>query len=213
MKDRLGDLLVKCGAITVRQLESAHETQKKVGGKLGVILVKLRHIAENDLVVALADQLELPCLRLKDLVVSPAVSALLDVELLEKHMILPIRRDQDTLMLAMADPLDCPILDEVRFLTGLRIEIAVAGHSEIQKAIDYYCHSRPCKELEEAEKAFRASSVKSMSGRGTSPQGIAAKNADTPDAAKLEALVDLLVEKNIIRREELEERLGHGKQV
>jgi hypothetical protein len=116
-------------------------------------------------------------------------------------------------MLAMADPLDCTVLEEVRFLTGLRIEQSVASHSEIQKAIDYYCHSRPCKELEEAEKAFRASSVRSLSGRGEGSERAVLRDDRAPVRARLDALVDLLAEKNIIRREELEERLGRGKQV
>src|SRR3990170_1570185 len=129
MGDRLEDMLVKTKLVSEAQLIAALETQKQVGGKLGVLLVKLRYVTEEKLVACLGEQLNLPVLQLKDLVVSPQVSALLDVEVLEKHQMVPIRRTEDALALAVADPLDLNAIEEVRFLTGLRTDLAVAARS------------------------------------------------------------------------------------
>jgi type IV pilus assembly protein PilB len=190
----LGDMLLKVNLINESQLKMALETQKQVpGSKLGAVLVKLRYVQEDKLSAVVGEQMNLPVLGLKDLVVSPRVSSLLDLEVMEKKTVLPIRRTEDTLLVAAADPLDYGALDEVRFLTGLRTETAVASRTNIQKAIDYYFHGRPCKELQEAE-ALRKDET------GKSSAGGAVKASPT---VVLQALVELLISKKVVTRDEL----------
>ena len=210
MSDKLGEMLVKGGVITAAQLEAARETQRQVGGKLSVVLVKLRSVPEERLVEFLSAHMNLPKLTLRELVVSPKVSALLDVEVLEKHNVLPISRTEDALVLAASDPLDYNAIDEVRFLTGLRTDLAVAARSNIQKAIDYYCHARPCAELQEAEQVRRATS----DGKGPQDSGAQSgmrQSLRVPPAKVLQGLVDLLVDKKVIAREELAARVTRTK--
>ncbi|MBI3831918.1 MAG: hypothetical protein HY291_20520 [Planctomycetes bacterium] len=204
MSDKLGEMLLKANLITESQLRTALDTQQQVGGKLGVILLKLRYLPEDTMVSFLGKQLNLPTMQLKDLVVSPKVSALMDVELLEKHQMLPIRRKDDVLILAVADPMDYNAADEVRFLTGLRTELAVASRSNIQKAIDYYFHGLPCPDLASADEEVRTSGEHAAvsGGRGA---------VRLPPAQVLQALVDLLIEKKVIQKEELAAKLGKAK--
>ena len=201
----LGDMLVKAGLINESQLKMALETQKQIppGSKLGAILVKLRYVQEEKLANVLGEQLNLPVLGLKDLVVSPRVSSLIDLEVMEKKTLLPIRRTEDTLLLAAADPMDYTALDEVRFLTGLRTETAVASRSNIQKAIDYYFHGRPCKELQGAEAAR-----KEETGRAGGAAGGAVKASPT---VVLQALVEVLIAKKVVTREELMDFVNRSK--
>jgi hypothetical protein len=122
----------------------------------------------------------------------------LDVEVLEKHHLLPLRLAGDTLFVAAEDPLDLDGLDEIHFLTGLRVEPSVASHADILKAIDYYCHNRPCPEIQEAEKAAGLPSGIHGAVKGetrASPQGV------------LQALTDLLIEKKVITQQELLKKL------
>lgn len=198
----LGDLLVKGQQITESQLKMAQETLKQVAGaKLGTILIKLRYIDEDKLASFLGRQLNLPVMQLKDLVCAPQVSALIDLEVMEKKMVLPIRRTEDTLLVAAADPLDYNAIDEIRFLTGLRPETAVSTRTNIQKAIDYYFHGRPCGELQAAETTHRASGEQPDAQRGA--QGLAASPTEV-----LQALVELLISKGVVTRDELTGRLG-----
>lgn len=205
MSDKLGEMLLKANLLTEAQLKAALETQQQTGGKLGAIILKLRYVPEDTLVTFLGQQLGLPTLHLKDLVVLPKVSALMDVELLEKHQILPLRRKDDVLLLAVADPMDYNAVDEVRFLTGLRTELAVASRTNIQKAIDYYFHGLPCPELASADLEVRTS------GEHAAVTGGTRVGVRVPPAHVLQALVDVLIDKKIITQAELAAKLGQPK--
>ena len=194
----LGEMLVKGQQITESQLKMAQETQKQVSGsKLGTILVKLRYIDEDKLASFMGTQLNLPVLQLKDLVCSPQVSALIDLEVMEKKMVLPVRRTEDALLVAADDPLDYNAFDEIRFLTGLRTETAVATRTNIKKAIDYYFHARPCEELKASEAARRTAVDEASKESGTT----------AGPTQVLQALVELLIAKGVVTREELTGRL------
>jgi len=199
---KFGELLLRKKRITEAQLKTALEMQQKIGGKLGTIVVKLGYLTENQLSEYLAEELKVPLLNLKDLVVQPRVSQLLDLEVLEKKHLLPIRRIGDGLLVATVDPLDLDSLDEVHFITGLRVEPAVASRASILKAIDYYFHGQPCPELQAAEKAAGASSA-----------GLTAAKGETRVApqAVLQALTELLIEKKVITQEELLKKVAGRK--
>lgn len=210
MSEKLGEMLMRAGLVSEAQLKTGIETQKQVGGKLGTLLVKLRYIPEERLVNFLGRELNLPVLSLKHLVVSPQVSALMDVEVLERHLILPLSKGEDGLRLAMADPLDFEAIDEVRFLTGMNVRAEVASRTNIQKAIDYYCHGQDCQEIKEAEKA-QAEARKSGAAEPAVAGGASVPLGGASPTATLQALVDLLVEKRVIGREELSAKLARIK--
>lgn len=198
MSDKLGELLVAHNVITEAQLKTALETQKQIGGKLGIILTKLRYVSEDQMTEFLAKHLNLKALKLKDLVVYPSVSALIDAEVLERKQVLPLRRAGETLVVAAADPLDLENLDELTFLTGLRIEPAAASRTNILHAIDYYFHGKACPEIQAAEKELGVAS-------GLHPS-VKAETRAEPQAV-LQGLVELLIEKKLITQEELLKKL------
>ncbi len=200
MSQKLGEMLVANKVISEAQLARALSTQKQVGGKLGIILAKLRMVSEEQLTAFLATQLKLPVLGLKELVMHPDVSSLVDVELLERHQLLPIQRTHGMLLVAVADPLDFDGVDNLVFVTGLLVETALASRGNIIKAIDYYCHGRPCPEIETAEKKLGIKTELSPAAAGTraAPQAV------------LQAVVELLIEKKIITRQELLAKLSVG---
>lgn len=200
MSLKLGEMLVSNKVITEAQLSKALETQQQVGGKLGVIITKLRFLSEEQIAKFLGEQLKIPVLDLKDLTVQKDVSMLVDAEVLQKHLVLPIRRTKDSLQVAAVDPMDLDGLDELSFLTGLKIEPAVATRSNVGKAIEYYFRGKACPELQAAEKAKgivsgEHSAIKDGSTRA-SPQAV------------LQALTELLIEKKIITQEELLNRVA-----
>ena len=204
MSDKLGEMLLKGKLLTESQLKTATDTQKQVGGKLGAILVRLRMIPDDKLVQFLGSQLGLPVLTLKELAVSRKVSALMDVEVLEKHQMLPIRKQEDELLVAVSDPLDYDAIDDVRFLTGLRTKVAVATRADIQKAIDFYFHGLPCTELSQADDAVKSGEYPATAGGGRT-------GVRVPPAQVLQALVDLLIEKKVIQRDELAAKVSRFK--
>jgi hypothetical protein len=225
MEDKLGEMLVKAGLITEAQLRTALETQKEVGGKLGAILVKLRMIKERKLVEFLAQQLSLPIVELKELVMPSNVSMLVPQEVIERYEVLPIGRTENVLRLAMADPLDYAGLDEVRFLTGLYVDSVIAARSDILKAIGHYFHGEICPEIEAYETATRKAKAPVRVGPppkqggalqpvvpkagSQAPSGAAsgqpapAIDRKVPPEEMIRALTQILIEKKIITLDEL----------
>lgn len=222
MEDKLGEMLIKAGLISESQLRVALDTQKETGGKLGAILVKLRMIKERQLAEFLGKQLSLQVLSLKDLVMPSNVSMLVPQEVIERYEVLPVGRTENVLRLAMADPLDYAALDEVRFLTGLYVDSAVAARSDIQKAIGHYFHGAPCLEIEASDRATRkakqpvgigpAEPAKPATVRPVTPIGDPRPGDLAGVSAEeiVRSLVDILLEKKIVTREELIARISKG---
>jgi general secretion pathway protein E len=135
---RLGEMLIERRLISQEDLDKALELQKERGDKLGKTLVDLGFIAMRDVLAALSDQLSLPLVTIDG---PPAVSAETDAlspRFLRQFRVLPIGREDHTLTLAMADPLDFETLSSVRNFTGLKINPVLAPEQEILDAIDKY---------------------------------------------------------------------------
>ena len=138
LKERLQEILIRDQIITSAQLEAAIEEQKKFGGELSKILVKLNFITEDQLTNLLSEGLGLPLMNIARLKVPPEVVQLVPQDVAIKYKILPIARIGDHLTLAMVDPLDIFALDNVKALTGLVVNPVVGRTKDIVKAISQY---------------------------------------------------------------------------
>jgi type IV pilus assembly protein PilB len=136
----LGELLLRAGVITEEQLRKALAEQKKWGGKLGQVLVDLNFLDEGLLVKALSKQLNLPRMDFEGITIPPEALELLDAEFANKRQVLPVSFDKDKkqLVVAMSDPGDLGLVDEIKFKTGCRIKVAVAGDRALARAIQQY---------------------------------------------------------------------------
>ncbi len=138
MSSRLGELLVRENLITLDQLRRAQEEQQKTGKRLGYSLTKLGFIAENDLVEFLSKQYGVPSINLSEFEIDPEVVKLVPEEVARKHMVMPVDRQGASLIVAMSDPSNIFAIDELKFLTGLNIEVVVASEVAIEEALDRY---------------------------------------------------------------------------
>src|SRR5689334_15791966 len=135
---RLGEILIERKLITNEDLERALELQKERGDKLGKTLVDMGFIAMRDVLAALSDQLAVPLVSIDG---PPAVSTeteALSPRFLRQFRCLPMGRDDHTVTLAMADPLDVETVSAVRNCTGLKVRTVLAAEQEILDAIDKY---------------------------------------------------------------------------
>jgi hypothetical protein len=144
---RLGELLLRAGVITEDQLRSALAEQKKWGGKLGTLLVDLNYLDEEMLVKALSKQLGLPRVDFSGLVVQPQAVKKLEADFADQRQVLPIHLDvaKGNLMVALADPDNLGLVDEIAFRTGCRVKVAIAGEKALATAIrdNYYGDNVP----------------------------------------------------------------------
>jgi general secretion pathway protein E len=135
---RLGEILIERKLITEEDLTRALELQKERGDKIGKTLVDMGFIAMRDVLAALSDQLGVPLVSIEG---PPAVSSETDAlspRFLRQFRCLPVGREDHTVVLAMADPLDVETVAAVRSCTGLKVSTVLAAEQEILDAIDKY---------------------------------------------------------------------------
>ena len=138
MADRLGELLVKKNYITTEQLQKALEEQKSAGGRLGSSLVRLGYAKEDTLLSFLSEQYRVPSVNLSKLEINPNVIKLIPSSIVKKYFIIPINRVGTKLTLAMVDPSNLTVIDEVEFITGFNVEPVIASENKIIDAIKIY---------------------------------------------------------------------------
>jgi type IV pilus assembly protein PilB len=152
---KLGELLIKEGLIDAGQLEKAMSVQRQEGGRLGEVLVKLGMIKEERVVAALGKQLNIPYFSLGTGMLKPAIDQglerLIPQDFALKNSVIPLSRTLRSITVAMADPLDLILIDNLRKLTSCEINPVIATRSDINKAIeDFYGRSAMFKEAVEA---------------------------------------------------------------
>ncbi len=133
---RLGELLVVKGAIHKDQLTAALAEQKRSNDKLGTILVRLGFITERQLVDALSEQYGIPTLDLSALTPDAEVLKLMPPDFARRYSVFPVQRDGHSVSIALADPTDVSVLDNVRFITGLNVVPLLAPLADVRSAIE-----------------------------------------------------------------------------
>ncbi|MBP7216327.1 MAG: Flp pilus assembly complex ATPase component TadA [Candidatus Omnitrophica bacterium] len=144
---RLGELLIKEGLITEAQLEKAINVQRQEGGRLGEILVKLGALKEDQMVSVLGKQLNIPYFAMGSGMLRPSLNEdlnkILPHDFALKNSVLPLSRTLRSLTVAVADPLDLILIDNLKKITGFEINVVIATRSDISKAIEqFYGKSR-----------------------------------------------------------------------
>ena len=135
---RLGEMLLERKLITAEDLEKALELQKERGEKLGKTLVDMGFIAMRDVLAALSEQLSIPLISIEGPPAASPETETLSPKFLRQFRCLPVGREDHTVTLAMADPLDFETIAAVRNCTGLRVDTVLAPEQEIIDAIDRY---------------------------------------------------------------------------
>ena len=138
MVERLGELLVRKNHLTIEQLKKAIDEQKFKGGRLESTLIRLGYIKEDDLLSFLSAQYRVPSVKLSRIEINPNVIKLIPSSTAKKHFIIPVNRVGPKLTLAMSDPSNIPVIDEIKFMTGFNVEPVVASEAEIVDAIKKY---------------------------------------------------------------------------
>ncbi len=129
------------GLITKEQLEKALQEQKQNGTRVGYNLVKLGFIKETELTKALARQYKMPAVDLAKFEVDPKIAKLIPSDLAIKHFVLPLKRDGRTLTVAMADPTNLGVIEDLKFITRYDIFPVIAGEFTLRTAIEKHYES------------------------------------------------------------------------
>ncbi len=129
------------GLITREQLDRALQEQKQNGTRVGYNLVKLGFVQETEITRMLARQFRMPAVDLTKFEVDPRIAKLIPAELAIKHLILPLKRDGRTLTVAMADPSNLGVIDDLKFITRYDIQPVIAGEFTLRNHIEKHYES------------------------------------------------------------------------
>jgi len=161
MGSNLGELLLKEKLLNSEQLESVLEFQKNNEVPTGTAVVSLGYISEEEMAQALSRQLGYPYINLDQFEVYPDVINIIPVEIAKRSLVMPIHRIRSFLTLAMVDPTDLDVIEDIRFRSGLSIQPVIASETGITNAIRKYYGSsdslRVKKIVDEIEQADDAS--------------------------------------------------------
>ena len=128
-------MLLQEGFVTAEQISKAHARQKSNGHKLGYNLIELGYVEPRTITQMLERQFRVPGVDLEKVEPDPAALALIPVEIATKYEVFPVRRQGTTIVLAMGDPTDWTVIDDLKFLTGYEVDPVVADEYSITEAI------------------------------------------------------------------------------
>ncbi len=151
VRKRLGDILVEAGLITEEQLQQALR-EKADRQKLGDALLQQGFITEQQLIEVLEFQLGIPHVSLYRYPIDQKMTSIISKETATRSLIMPLKQEGDKILVAMADPMDFFVIDDLRLSTGFQIEAAIATKDDILRAINkYYDFDDSVEELMESK--------------------------------------------------------------
>ena len=131
---RLGEILLANQAITEQQLEHALAQQGSLQLPLGAVLVKLNYITDDTMRQALSKQLNVPFIDLENVTIDSRLVRVINRSYAQRHSVLPIAQVGRTLTVAMDDPTDGAVIDELMRLTSFGITVVTSSSRAIQRA-------------------------------------------------------------------------------
>ena len=136
----LGQVLLNRGVVSQEQIDVALEKQKTQGHSrlLGELLVELGFCTENQIAAALAEAYGVPYAQITPRLCDPEAFELLTREFLEEHVVLPMFKVFDTLTVAVSEPANVFVIDEIRRLTDCRIQVVCATARDIRATLQTY---------------------------------------------------------------------------
>jgi type IV pilus assembly protein PilB len=178
--EKIADALLREGIITKEHYERARQESKQGSSTLTYALVKLGILPEVELTKYLARTSRMPAVDLSKFEVDQRIIKLVPAELATKHLVLPLKRDGRTLTVAVADPTNLGILEDLKFITRYDIFPVLAGEFTLRNVID--------KQYDQGDAAM-ASILEDITGLDSDVEVVEDKEEDV-SAAALAAAVD-----------------------
>jgi type IV pilus assembly protein PilB len=209
---KLGEMLIEAGVLTDAALRSALAEQRKWGGTLGKMVVEMKLCTEEQLVTVLSQQLVMDKIDLDGLDIPANVLELVPSELVTQYQIIPFAQPMKFLDIAMSDPTNLGIIDELRIRTQLNIRGYLAGPKMIERAIaKHYGRGvgatqriprMQSGEIPTISDASKAAELAALQARVSQLEANVSRDEEV-----LRKLLALLVEKGVASRDEVLDRI------
>ena len=187
MSLRLGQLLLKAEIITEEQLKRAQGEQKMRGSNLSSVLIDMGFLSEDDLLEFLHKRYGFPSINLSEIELDPKLVGLVGGDFMHKNQVVPVRRSGSTLYLAIVDPFNVSVIDDIKFRTGYHVEVMVASETHIKTTIDR--HLNPTSSIDGALADFEDEGMEVVQHDETFDLGELEKTAEEAPVVKLVNLI------------------------
>ena len=134
----IGELLIQKGLITIESLERALAQQEHSRKRIGDILIESGLVDSNDFYEILSQKIGVGYVKLKNISIEPAVIKIIPADFARYHELIPVDFTNNTITIAMADPLDVHTIDNMRLLLKKDIKTKLATKKDILEAIEKY---------------------------------------------------------------------------
>ena len=190
---RLGDVLIKSGAITQQQLDQALSLQKRSSKRLGTVLIDEGIITETQLIQALTDQLGVEYIDLNAVDIPADMVRVLPKSVAKKYSVVPVRASRSDLFLAMADPLNFVAMEEVTAVTRRHVIPMIATEAAVQRAIhNLYGTQGASRAIEEMR--YELSGQTNPAGAAVQAENVVVDEEDSSSAPAIR-LVNSIIER------------------
>lgn len=166
---KTGEILVSLGIISQEQVQAALVEQQRTGQKLGQIMVSQAMLSEQRLHETLDFSQGIPQLKLSSMTIDPAAALLLAPSIIRFNKILPVTSSKNTITLAMAEPRNQRIINDVRMATGLEVIAVPAHEAEIDAAIRHFISFRLDPDMEKMLRDIGPNDTKIKAGEREKP--------------------------------------------
>lgn len=184
-RKKLGEMLIEAGVLSEQSLRMALAEQRRWGGTLGKTLIEMKVLSESELVRVLSQQLAIEAVDLDKLDIHPTVLELVTGEFAEQYSVVPFAQPMKFLDVAMADPTNLGVIDELRIRTQLNIRPFLAGPKMIERALGKH-YRRGFGRMHQRSRADIAVSIEDTAGDVLSPSE-SGSHFRRPDTAEIEA--------------------------
>jgi len=183
-RKKLGEILLEWGRIDPGSLETAENFAKEHDRRLGEALVELELISEDEVVRALAEQFGMEYVDPEDNGEIASALNLIPEDIIRKHLVLPLGKDNGRLKVIIHNPLDLDVQDMLRFRLATEIEPHLASRTKIKHYIDNYLSGRTTESIDKTVDELRQASVDasmdSSMDASVDVDGVAADDATAP---------------------------------
>lgn len=195
-RQSIGEILQQKYSLSQGQLEEALRIQKEKGGRLGEILVRLRYIREEQLLEAMGIQLEIPYTpRLDKGQIEPDLVRLVPIGFAKRHELIPLRGNQEKVLVATSNPLNLSALDDLRVILSRDINLTLAPSAEILNCI-HQIYERPSDSAEQVIETLNVDSLDDLASGLNEPVDL----LEATDEAPIIRLVNSLMFEAVKRR-------------
>lgn len=150
----IDELLVAEGILNIENLKKAWEVQKRTNEEMEDVLQQLGYVAKADILKAKSKKMGMEYVDLTDFEIKDdEILSGISEDILKKHVMLPVKRDEHTMTVAMKDPENVFAADDLRLFTALEIKPAFADDSLIERIIDEYFEGK--RELERKKEELK----------------------------------------------------------